>query len=204
MFLGPSINSGFITGIVAAVLLAGANFSYVAGSSLLYDFLFGKGTPYDLIQTSRDKASVINQTVLGNPLLNKLLFFGFWVMVGLFVYAIISVLSQSVTETEEEVEQMHYIHARKAQIEQDIILRLTFRASGAIAACIYSWIFVRILFPYCIYASRVALNNLSNMRGILYGIMSIGILLVALHIAVIIARVIVIRPRVFGEWDNLG
>lgn len=204
LFFGPSINSGFISGILAVVLLAGANYSYLSGSSLVFDFLFGKGTPYDLIQSSKNTASVVNQTVLGNPLLNKILFFGFWMMIGLFVYAAISVLSQSITDTEDDVEQMKYMNARKTKLQHDIYLRLAIRAGGVLAACIYGWIFISIIFPYCVLASRVGLDKLFHISGILYIVISYIVILLALHIVVIIARLIVLRPRVFGEWDNLG
>ncbi len=203
LFGGPTLMSSVVTGIGAVVLLAGANFSYLLRSGLIYDLIFGKGTPYDLIQTSRDTVSVINQTVLGNPLLNKLLFFGFWMMVGLVVYAVISTFGQTLAETGEELKSLRYIHARKTQIEQDILLRLSLRITGVLAAFLYGWLFMRLILPFCVFASRVGLGSLSQISGWFYLLLSLVVLLLALHAIVVIARLIVLRPRLYGGWDGL-
>jgi len=196
--------SGVMTTTLAVVLLVAVNFSYLLRSGVIYDAIFGRGTPYDLIQSSRDTISLINQTVLGNPVLNKVLFFGFWVMVGLLVYALITTFGQSIAETEEEIKSLNYIHARKTQIEQELFLRLALRLGGLLAAFIYGWIFIRLIFPFCVYASRVGLANLSHLSGWLYLALSFVILLPALHGIVIVLRLIVLRPRLYGGWDNLG
>lgn len=203
LFCGPTFLSSVVTGATALILLTVANFSYLLRSGLIYDAIFGKGTPYDLIESSRTAAAAINQTVLGNSLLNKLLFFGFWIMIGLLVYALLSTVGQTIAETEQELKSLRYIHARRAQIEQDILLRLALRFTGLLAAFIYGWIFIRFILPFCIFASRVGLGNLSQPSGWFYLVLSPVVLLVALHIIVIILRLIVLRPRLYGGWENI-
>ena len=203
LFCGPSLASGLVTSLLAIVLLAVANFSFLLRSGLLYDAFFGKGTPYDLIESSRDYVAVTNQVILGNPSFNKVMFFAFWMMVGLMVYALLSTLGQTIAETEEKLKSLRYIHARKAQIEHDLILRLALRAIGVITAVMYGWLFVRLIFPFCVLASQIGFSNLSSISGWLYLLLSFGVLLLSLHAVVIILRIIVLRPRLYGDWDNL-
>jgi hypothetical protein len=203
LFCGPSIASGLITSLLAAVMLAAANFSFLLRSGLLYDAFFGKGTPYDLIESSRDYIAVTNQVILGNPAFNKFMFFAFWMMVGLMVYALLSTLGQTIAETEEKLKSLRYVHARKAQIEQDLILRLALRAIGIIIAVVFGWLFIRLIFPFCVIASQIGLSNLSRLSGWLYLVLGYGVLLLSLHALVIILRLIVLKPRLYGDWDNL-
>ncbi len=203
LFCGPTLMSAIATGLGVIVLLAAANFSYLLRSGFIYDLIFGKGTPYDLIQTSRDKAALLNQTILGNPLLNKFLFFGFWMMVGLFVYVLISTFGQTLAETEKELKSLHYIHARKAQIEHDLLLRLALRFTGLLVGFLYGWFFIRLIFPFCVFASRVGLGSLSKASGWFYLALGLSVLLLALHGIVVTLRLIVLRPRLYGGWDNL-
>lgn len=203
LFCGPSLISGLITIVLALMMLAVANFSFLLRSGLLYDAFFGKGTPYDLIESSRDYVTVINQVILGNPTFNKFMFFAFWMMVGLMVYALLSTLGQTIAETEQKLKSLRYIHARKAQIEQDLILRLALRTTGVIAGLMYGWLFVRLIFPFCVLASQIGLSNLSSLYGWLYLTLSFAVLVLALHAVVILLRLIVLRPRLYGDWDNL-
>lgn len=203
LFYGPSLVSGLVVGTLAFLILAAANFSYLLRSGLLYDAIFGKGTPYDLIQSSRDNAGVINEAVLGNPLFNKVLFFAFWMLVGFMVYALLSSLSQTINETEQKLKSLRYVHASQAQIKRDIVLRLSLRAIGLISGIVYFWVFIRLILPFCIFATQIGLGNLSSVSGWLYLLLGYAVLLMALHAFVIILRLIVLRPRVYGDWNNL-
>lgn len=200
-FCGPSLFSAISVCISSVIILLSANFSSLLGSGALYDVIFGHGTPYDLIQNSHDSVAAVNKTVLGNSVLNNILFFAFWMMIGLFVYVTIATLSHSVAETEESLESMHYVHARKKIIQQNILLRWSVRIGGVLAGLIYSWVFFSFLLPFSILASRVALGSLSTIIGWLYLILASIVLVMGLHIFVILIRIISLRPRVFGNSD---
>jgi hypothetical protein len=199
----PSLLSGTVTVIGALLLLLVANFSYLLRSGLLYDAIFGKNSSVELIQTSRDTASALNQTVFGNETLNHILFFGFWMVVGLFVYVTIMAVSQSISELGTDLKSLSYIHARKILIEQNLLVRTAIRAAGFLSACIFGWIFVRFLVPFSVLATRVGFSGLEEISGWFYLFLGTIVLILSIHIMVIIARVIVVRPRVFGSWDGL-
>ena len=199
----PSLFSGTVTVIGAFVVLLLANFSYLLKSGLIFDAVFGKDSPVDLIQTSRDTVGSLNQTVFGNPTLNHILFFGFWMMIGLFAYVTIVAIGQSISETDKDLKTLGYMHARKALVERSLFVRIAIRAGGVLGACMYVWVFVRFLLPFCIFATRVGLDQLSKPSGWIYLALGGIVMMLSLHILVIFARLIAVRPRVFGSWDSL-
>lgn len=203
LFCSPSLASGVAAVLGAGLLLLIANLSYLLNSGLIYETIFGKGSPYDLVQTSHDTISLLTHTVLSNTLLNKVLFFAFWMMIGLFVYITVITFSQTVSQAGEEVHSLHYIHAHKQLIERNLLVRLALRLGGILAAIIYIWIFLSLLLPFSIFASRIGLAELNRVVGWLYILLSWLVLTLSLHIAVIIVRLISLKPRLFGGWDSL-
>lgn len=199
----PSFFSGTVTVIGAFTVLVLANFSYLLRSGLIFDVLYGKDSPVDLIQTSRDTASSINQTIFGNHTLNQILFFAFWMMIGLFAYVTIMAISQSVSETETDVKTLGYVHARKALVERSMLVRIAIRLGAILGGGIYIWVFIRFLLPFSVYSSRVGLGNLSDVSGWVYLLIGFVVLALSMHLCVIIARLVMVRPRVFGSWDSL-
>jgi len=75
LLLRPSQLSIIGNLMASGLILAVASLSYLAGSGLIYNFLFGSGSSIELIQTSRGTFSAFNNTVFGNPTLNKVLYF---------------------------------------------------------------------------------------------------------------------------------
>lgn len=203
LMIEPSTFSGIAVFLLASLIIIAANFSYLLRSGLFYDALYGKGSPVDLIQTSRTSFGAINQTVLGNPTLNKVLFFAFWMMIGLFVYATITTFGQSVVETEEELHSIAYVHARKQLIKRNIVLHVAVRLGCLVITLLYTWLFWRLLMPFCILSSRVGLSSLSNVFGWIYLALGITVMVMSLHAFVIMGRLVALRPRIFGEWDSL-
>lgn len=199
----PTLVGGTLTVILAILLLTAANFSFLVSSGLLYDGLLGENSSLDLIQSSRDSASAISQTIFGNPILNQVIFFAFWMMVGLFVYVSITALGQTFSEAENDLKSFRYVHARKKLIERNILVRLAIRIGGLLAGLLFGWVFLRLLFPFSVFSSRVGLDQLSKPIGWLYIALAGIVMILSLHTLVIIARLIVVRPRVFGSWDSL-
>ncbi len=95
------------------------------------------------------------------------------------------------------------MHARKALIERNLFVRIAIRSGGIIAACLYGWVFVRFMLPFSVLATRVGLGQLNNIAGWGYLLLGGVVLLLTLHVLVIIARIVAVRPRVFGDWDTI-
>jgi hypothetical protein len=203
LFCQPTLLSSAVTLFTAVALLAVANLSSLNRSGQLYDFIFGPGTPIDLIQRSRDTLTAINQTVFGNTVLNQVLFFGFWMMIGLFVYITIAIAREALSDTDQAVRYLRYVHARRQLIRHNFWVRTALRTGGLLAAVLYGWILIRLLLPFCIFCTRVGLSELNLLSGWGYCLLGLTTLLVVLHGGIIIARLIAVRPRLFGEWDSL-
>lgn len=203
LFFGPSITGGATTIVAALALVAGANYSYVVKSGLLYNALLGAGTPYSVVQSSNSAATALHQTVFGNPLFNKFLLYGTWLLAGLCIYGFIMLFSTSFMQAKSDLEQIHYIHARRSQIQHDLLLRTAIRLAGLLIGIALIWLFINFLLPFCVLAARVGLDRLSLPSGWLFLFLGLIVMTMTLHIFIFILRIISFKPRLFGGWNNL-
>lgn len=202
LFFGPSINGGATTVVAALALVAEANYSYVVKSGLLYNALLGAGTPYNTMQSSNSAVSALHQTVFSNPMFNKLLFYGMWLLAGLCIYGFIMLFRTSLMQEKSELQQLQYIHARRSQIEHDLVLRTAIRLTGLLIGLTLIWLFINFLFPFCVLAARVGLDKLSLLNGWLFLLLGLVVMIMTLHIFIVILRIIFFKPRLFGGWDS--
>jgi hypothetical protein len=202
IFISPSSTGIVLVFGVSFLLLLMANLSFLNGNGWIYNAIFGPDSPVELIQTSRDTFSTINQTVLGNPVLNKVLFFVFWMLVGLVVYVLLTTIGQTVGEASEELGSLRYIHARKELIERHFLLRQAMRASAVLGLFLLGWIVIQLVFPFSVLASRIWLSSLATPINWLYGFLGLVVLALSLHVAIILLRLFLLRPRLSGGWGG--
>lgn len=200
-FCEPSILSAALAVFGSILILILTNLSFLINSGLFYEALLGKGSSIDLIQSSHDTLTSFSDLTLGNTIFNKILFFGFWMMVGLLVYASIISISHVFGEVEQDVQSMHYLHTRKRFVEQRALLRFALRGAALLGFMLLSWVMLRVLLPFCILSVRVGLNQLSQPSGWGYCVLGFAVLTLCLHLYAIIFRLLTLKPRVFGNLE---
>ncbi len=188
--------------IMTFLLLASANLSFLSESGLLQNTVFGSGSQAGLMEISSSAWGTIEATVFGNDIVNRILFFGFWMLIGLVVYILITTFGQMVAETGHQIEAMTYVHARRTLIEGDIVLRLAMRSVAILGLGVWSWIFFKLLLPFSVAASRVFLASLKEPINWFYGSLGLAVLLLSLHVFIILLRLLILRPRLYGGWDR--
>src|SRR5436190_49968 len=90
ILLSPSIGSIAITEIL--VIVAGLSTLIRYGTTGLYSLIIGGGSSADLVNNTHSTFSTFYQAAFGNQILNKILFFGMWMLIGLGVYMIIMII----------------------------------------------------------------------------------------------------------------
>lgn len=195
-FVEPTFLSGCLVAFGAVLVLLAANASFLIKSGLLYDTLIGQDSSYQYIQSSYSSSETFSSITLGEPIVDKIFYFGFWFFVGLLIYATFSSFSLVVGEASRDVAELHYVNARKEFIAKRVFLRLVMRTSAIVGLLMFSWVMVRLLLPFCVLAVRVAFSEW-GLAGWLWCIMSFLVMVLSLHLYVILLRLLVMRPRVF-------
>lgn len=199
----PSLASTLVCIGTSAMVLGGAALSYNSRSGFLYQLLFGPDSSVDLIASGRGTLDTIFQTTFGNPLLNKIIFFAFWCLVGLVVYFLLTGAGKTTSVISDATHQLHYFNARKKQFEQELGMRLIIAAMATLFGFIYAAFFIRTLLPFSILCGRIGASNLSNASGWLYALAGFTVLSLSLHIFIVTLRLLLLRPRLYGGWDDV-
>ena len=105
-----------------------------------------------------------------------------WSLVGLAVYIIASSIARSAGQAEELRESLNYVNARPhallASTAEHLALRLV--ATGLLIGFTLS-IWHQVV-PYSITAARASAADLLSLDGVLYALLSFGLIAVSLHI----------------------
>lgn len=203
LLIRPSAAS-LITALgLSLVVMVVSGFAYVTKNGLFYDYLFGSGSSATLIATSSSTMAALNEAVFGNSLLNKLLFFIFWMVIGLIVYVVLSGIGSGVSSAEHTLEQVRFVHAQRLRMGTELGLKVVLHMIGAGLLVIFGIVFVKILFPFGVLCARIAAGDLREPINLLYGVLGFVVLSASFYICTILLRFLLLRPRVFGGWEDV-
>jgi len=203
LILQPSF--GGLIGIfgLASIIMVGSGFSYASRNGLLYEYLFGSNSSSTFIETSRSTISLFNETVFGNPTLNKILFFVFWMLIGLVVYLILSGIGAGAGEAEQAIEESKFVNAQKGQIQSDLRFKIILRLIALGLIVLFLVLFTKILLPFGILTSRIVAGDLTVASNWFYGLLGFIVLCGSLYIALVLLRFFLLRARVFGGSEDI-
>lgn len=196
MLLSPTLGSSI--GELGAVILISAGTFVKYGKVSFYNLLLGSDTSPDLINKTHEIISEFYQLVFGNSTLNKILFFVFWMLIGLVVYFFIMSTSHTISEADEAVHELNYIHVRRQQFIHSLEIKLALKTAVVIGAIVYSIVFVKLFFPFALACIKIATGSITELNGIKYGLIGIVGLSISLHVYVILSRLFLQRLRVFS------
>lgn len=201
--LQPSLG-GFVglIGLTLAVMV-GSGLLYVSKSGLFYEYLFGMGSSSELIETSRSTIAVFNNIVFGNPTLNKILFFIFWMVVGLVVYALLSGLGAGFQTAEHAVEESHFVNAKRWQIKSELGLKAVLILIAFGLSIIYTVLLIKFLLPFGVLSARIVAGDVRDITNWAYGLLGFVVLLGTFYFGLVLLRFLLLRPRIFGGWEDI-
>lgn len=154
----------------------------------------------DSLAVIHDKFSFITS---GGDSAAKIFTFGTWFIIGTVVYMVAWFLISFASGAFKDVEVSNaYVHPRsfnKSNFWVSILARIALQSAAAISFIIYSSIWLTVLAPSWLANFRdVFVNPLSMHSATTLAISIVGIIL-TLHIAAIIFRVILLRSKYFYE-----
>lgn len=201
IFCEPSLFSLTFVVFGSLILLFLANSSLFIKGGFISNLVLGKNSP-GLVESARQTTLAFSDLTLGNPTLNNILFFGFWMMLGLIIYVTFSTIGQILSETGKDIETLNNAQNRMNQLEETFWLRFATRSASFLGLIFYSIAFFKMIFPFSILASRAWLGSLNQISGWFYGALGFIVLALSLHVLVIILRFLLLRPRLLGGWNS--
>ena len=202
LMLRPSLASWVAILGGSLLIMAGVALAYLNETGLFYEYLFGPDSSATLISSASSTIAAFNETVFGNPLLNKFLFFLFWMIVGLVVYVVISSIGEGLSDAEQAVESSMYVHAQRRKIAANFQLKVILRLIAAALLVIFISFFWRILLPFAVLASRIVAGDANRASNWIYGFSGYIVLGGSLYIGLVLLRFFALKPRLYGGTDD--
>lgn len=201
--LQPSVGSGITVLLVTFGALFVSLVNLGGSSDTLFRILLGSDSTPELFDTTKSLFSNFGEIVFSNPLVNKLLFFSFWLFIGLVVYVFISGAGSSIGAAQKLHEEEKLLHMHKKKLEQEFMLRLLLRGLALSAWVLYTVIFMKLLLPFAVLSFQVMSGNDISLQNIAIGCLGFTVLALALHLHVVFLRCFLLRPRTIGGWDDV-
>lgn len=201
VILMPSLLSLLSSLLLSVGIVVGIGLSYSGGKGTIYNYLFGPDSSAELISGSESTLSALNNTVLGNAILNKILYFAFWMAVGLVVYIVLYALLKGTGAASEDLKEVTYANIKRERILQDFAIKIAVRVAAVFGWIVFAIIFVKMLLPFCSLATRAATSDIWSTIGIAYLISAILVLILSFHIEVVLTRFVFLKVRLFSQQE---
>ncbi len=198
----PSFASFSCSLLLSVTIIGSAIISNALQSGLIYTLLFGPTSSATQIETAQNTLKAFSETVLGNPTLNKLLFFGFWLLVGLIVYGIVFSIGSTTGGVFAFMQQLHLVKTRKKILKEEFGLRVMLHLIGLILLIFYTVFFIKTLLPFSVLCARITSGLGWNLASIGYFSAGLITLFLSLHLYTVLLRFALLRTRLYGSDLN--
>lgn len=204
ILLSPSPFSTVATFITAVVILVMANWTYSTRGSLMYDFFYGHEGVITKLMNSTDTVSVYLTAFSAKYITYEIVVFVIAVLIGLMVYLILQGFSGVVRNTDEAYSAIRVSSGKqRLDIELSLGVRVLTRAIGLLLWFLYWTLTLKIILPFSVLATRTTLEDLFEADTWMYVLLGLTIMIVGIHLHVIFARLILLKPRLFGGRDEI-
>jgi hypothetical protein len=192
--LAPSWFSGIFVALISLCLCIGTIvISHYQTSSIRVDFLTYQAGQ---ITSSYHKVSnnLSSSSFFGNlPLLI------FWSLVGLIVYLFVVNLFAAIRNTADLTSELKYVNADRRSLlwvsAEHLLVRLVVLGFWVF----YIKFFFHHILPYCIAVSLVGSSQSNLLLGGGYTLLAVVVMWAALHVNVVLLRLLLLRPRIFSD-----
>lgn len=200
--LTPSLLSGYITFFIALTVLGTSAWSYISQSEFLHDYLFGPFGVVTAMVYAPDFFAVFRRTIISNSLTYNVFIFVCAALVGVLVFELSEALRRFSSSTSVVWYEFHSNTPEARAALKETIVKTVTRCLGAIGLVMYSLFLGNIIVPFCILLLQNGIDQFSASIFIASGgiFLSFLYLLFSLHVLVVLARLSLLRPRLFGGW----
>jgi hypothetical protein len=194
----PSPSSFILSCLFASLVLLGSSWSALRAQPMLAPFLSGDYSFSRLLHDINEALS----SVFSSDLSYNIAVIIFAALFGLCVYFTVVSIRRVVSDARITLQEIGYSDPRgKENLERSVVLRVGLRAATAFIWFCYLLLFLRVFLPLC--ASLVDKGSATASFSPTGSLLALVILLAGCHLHVIFARLLALRPRLFGLQDVL-
>lgn len=128
-----------------------------------------------------------------------------WMLIGCIVFALFEYIVASIRTTDEEVELLQNTKSMRGKTQEfrTFMAKLATRIAGVIGLLFWVVIFLRAINPALSKLFFVNATSITDPISWLWIVLSVVGMALSLYIFVVAARVIMLRPRILGESEEI-
>ncbi len=203
LLLRPSLLSSTACSLFVAAVLASANWSFIHKTIPFYEYFFGPEGLVTVLQSNQGGGSAIGHALTSKSAGHNAAILGGALLAGIATYIAIRLILGMIGGISMTLREMQAVDTpAKHQVEHELVKRVSVRMLVVFVWFAYVYIFIKVILPFCILASRVGLDDKNQLiEGIGYVLFAVSLLFVSTHLHVVMARLFLLRPRVFGSEE---
>jgi hypothetical protein len=200
LLVRPSFMSGIAVLLTTLGVLGYTSWLYLSNSHILYDTVFGSYGLQDFITQNTDGLMTWQKVLLGSPIAYYFLVGGVAVAAGLIVFTVLQIFSSLFRTTSSYVRQAVDGKTSRSAAWGELFTKLYIRILALVGWAVYAAAFTSMILPFSILLNQTGVEGLhqNNYIGAGLCVVAFVLLLAALHLHILFARLIVLRPRIFG------
>jgi hypothetical protein len=201
LLLLPSLSSGTTVACVVLAVLGYNAWTYISNQQLFYDNLFGAYGLKTYVWQHSIEATSWGNTFLGSSIAYYILVGAAATVGGLTVYTFLQSLSLLFAGGRHIWSELTVLGSTRRAIVRELVARLVLRTISLIGWGVYTAFFFSTLLPFVIVLNQTGVDTVSagQMLGWLYCVGAVLLLGIALHMQVVFMRLLLLRPRLFGD-----
>lgn len=203
LLLRPSPLSFSICVVFVSAALISANWSAILKNWALYDYFFGREGLVTVLRDSEGGGSAIGHALTSQSLNHNLTIIFGAIAAGVLLYFAVYLIVRMIGGISMTLREIQAVDTpAKHAVEHELLRRAAIRTLVLIIWIVYTYIFIKVVLPFCILASQVGLDDEKSIsEGIGYVLFAVILLFLASHLHIVLARLFLLRPRVFGSEE---
>jgi hypothetical protein len=196
--LTPSWSSGILI-VFITILIVGGTIVITHVGSATQQSILGLHGVYKNSSIGMD-ANGVGSHLGKNVAFNNSILFVLWGAVGLGVYSIVQGLATELRNTDDLLRELTYVHINRKNILREATSRALIRLAAVAGWWILAFmIIIRKIIPYAIASAHDTADNYTSANDWLHTALAIVLCLLSFHGLVILTRLTLLRPRLFGN-----
>lgn len=203
LLLRPSPLSSVVCSIFVIATLTTANWSFIHKTIPFYEYFFGPEGLVTTLQNSQGSGAAIGHALTGKSLGHNVEILGGALIAGLAAYVAVRIIVRMIGGISMTLREIQAVDTpAKHEVEHQMVRRAGIRGLVALVWLAYLFLFLKVIVPFCVFASKVGLDEKNQLTdGIGYVFFAVCVLSLSTHLHVVLARLFLLRPRVFGSEE---
>lgn len=200
LLLIPSFSSLLLCAGCTGLILLFSNFSHLVQNQFFNDYASLEPKQLEaMLLTWQQELTAGASYVFDRPEVYVAVIALVAALIGLLVFACLEIITRSAIDAHDNWEEITFAHGvNKTRIEEEVGLRWLIRISAALLWVFYWGFWLSTVVLFSILLVRDGLAGLPAYSGAGLIFLGVVMLLLGTHLHVIFARLIALRPRLFG------